>query len=107
MISELEYNRAARALMTVLKETSMPEKFELIPLTELSVLEITCVKCDTIVAIKMDAKGIFPDQCPTCRELPNGLSGRLNKALSAYRDFYREINDLGLEPRFRIKLKEI
>jgi phage FluMu protein Com len=84
----------------------MRERFELIPLAELSVLEIACPKCGTILALKMDGEGFFPEQCPACRELPRGLSGKLNKALTAYRDFYREINGLGLEPRFRMKLKE-
>jgi phage FluMu protein Com len=88
------------------EEASVGDKFETISLTELSVLEITCKKCGTILALKMDGEGFFPESCPTCRELPNGLSGRLNKALNAYRNFYREMSGLDLEPRFRIRREE-
>ena len=106
MTSAPAYHHAGRLLIAILEEANVSEQFQLIPLAELSVLEITCSKCTTIVAQKMDGEGFFPEQCPTCRELPNGLSGRLTKALTAYRNFYREINGLGLEPCFRIKLKE-
>jgi phage FluMu protein Com len=78
----------------------------MIPLGELSVLEITCSKCATIVALKMDGEGFLSEQCPTYHELPNGPSGKLAKALTAYGNFYRGINGRGLEPHFRIKLKD-
>jgi len=85
---------------------NVPEQFQLIPLGELSVLEITRSKRATIVALKMDGKGVFPEQCPACHELPHGSSGKLAKAVTAYRNFYRERNGLGVEPHFRIKLKD-
>ena len=106
MTSAETYHKVALLLTAILKEANMPEQFQLIPLGELLVLEVTCSKCGTIMALKMDGEGFFPEQCPTCRELPNGLSGKLAKALTAYRNFYREIKDLGLEPRFRVKVKD-
>ena len=100
------YHDAARLLIATLKAANVPEQFQMIPLGELSVLEITCSKCATIVALKVNGEGFFSEQCPTCHELPNGLSGKLAKALTAYGNFYREINGLGLVPHFRIKLKD-
>ncbi len=80
----------------------MREQFEMISLDELSVLEITCEKCGTIMALKTDGKEYFPAQCPTCTELTNGPSEKLNKALTAYRNFCREMNALKLKARFRM-----
>ena len=101
------YHDTALLLTKILKEAKMPEQFQLISLGELLVLEVTCSKCATIMALRMDGEGFFPDQCPTCRGLPNGLSGKLGKALIAYREFYREIKDLGLAPHFRVNLKDV
>ena len=53
------YHDAARLLIAILKAADVLEQFQMIPLGELSLLEITCSKRATIVALKMNRGGVL------------------------------------------------
>jgi phage FluMu protein Com len=82
----------------------MREKFTLVPVNELTVLEITCPKCKTIVVFDLiQGKAFFHDQCPFCPNLYNGITGKFSEALQAYKKFHGTLDSLGFAPHFRLK----
>ena len=85
------------------------ERVALVGVADLRWLELTCAKCKASVTFDMAAEPgpQYPEACPACKKEWNGfISPNVEKAFTAFQNFYKEFSVTSFAAKFRVSMEE-